>query len=70
MAERWRTKGGTAEHGAAAQGHVETAGSSGTSDGRGKDGGRGARLRGGGRQFASRRALAELIDMTSRALED
>ena len=55
VAERWRTKGGTAEQGAAAHGRMETAGSGGAA---GKAGARGGGSRGLGRQFASRRAPA------------
>ena len=55
VAERWRTKGGTAEQGAAAHGRMETAGSGGAA---GKAGARGGGSRRLGRQFASRHALA------------
>ena len=59
VAERWRTKGSTAEQSAAAHGHLETAGGC---RGVGKAGGRGGALRGGRRQFASRRALAAFAE--------
>ena len=55
VAERWRTKGGTAEQSAAAHGHMETAGSGGAA---GKAGARDGGSHGLGRQFASRHALA------------
>lgn len=57
VAERWRTKGGTAEQRAAAHGHMETAGGGGASGAAGKAGGQGGRSHAGGRQFASRHAL-------------
>ena len=60
VAERWRTKGGTAELSAAAHRHMEAAGSGGVTGSGGSAGGRGVTLRRQGHQFASRRALEAL----------
>lgn len=62
VAERWRTKGGTAEQSAVAHGHKETARGAGAS---GTAGGRGGGSRTGGRQFASRRTLAAFAEHCS-----
>ena len=67
VAERWRTKGGTAEQGTAAHEHMDTGGVGGASGSSGKAGARGGGSRGGGHQFASRRALAAYAEHVFRS---